>query len=523
MRSLKSLIAVSSFIFIACAEYAPYPNTNSSSIFPTSYKYKPTGSPKANYTSSVYGNNDDDDCVTYVTEIVSATVTTCQAGETVTVNGQTSVVPNPQVVTIYTTLTKTATIYPKHTGGPIPNNGGSPSSQPGYGGQSGSGTAASGSKSGGGNLWSGTFSGSGGSASGPGNPASSPGIVNNSPWLHGGKTPLLSDLIGDGTCYPPGNNPGTGGPYLPGKNPPSSPGGVKTVTSVIGNKTLTSTVYSTYSSSKPSVSSVKTPSNISSSSVNYSKPYSSTSLSKSATITGSSGHSSGSSSGSGTSSHSNPSGSVSTSKPVFPSSSASSVVSPISTSRPSNTTSISSSSARSSLPSSVLSSFKSSATSSASSSSTRSVVSSVISLSTSSSTKSSISSSASSSIVISASRSSSSSSSSSSSASASATACSFWLENMNHQGLAAFNSKPGSYQVFRNVKDFGAVGDGVTDDTDAINAAISSGGRCAPGSCASSTTSPATVRLIIPYSHLDIPNSWRIFLRQGFFVSRLKI
>jgi glucan 1,3-beta-glucosidase len=36
-------------------------------------------------------------------------------------------------------------------------------------------------------------------------------------------------------------------------------------------------------------------------------------------------------------------------------------------------------------------------------------------------------------------------------------------------------------------------GDGVTDDTAAIQAAMSSGGRCAPGSCQSSTTTPAIV------------------------------
>lgn len=71
--------------------------------------------------------------------------------------------------------------------------------------------------------------------------------------------------------------------------------------------------------------------------------------------------------------------------------------------------------------------------------------------------------------------------------------CSYWLEDIRHQGIAAFNADPGAYQVFRNVKDFGAKGDGVTDDTAAIQAAISSGGRCAPGSCPSSTTTPAVV------------------------------
>ncbi|KAG6886032.1 hypothetical protein C0993_005216 [Termitomyces sp. T159_Od127] len=35
----------------------------------------------------------------------------------------------------------------------------------------------------------------------------------------------------------------------------------------------------------------------------------------------------------------------------------------------------------------------------------------------------------------------------------------YWLETIKHQGIAAYNPNPTGYQVFRNVKDFGAKGD----------------------------------------------------------------
>jgi hypothetical protein len=34
----------------------------------------------------------------------------------------------------------------------------------------------------------------------------------------------------------------------------------------------------------------------------------------------------------------------------------------------------------------------------------------------------------------------------------------YWLEDIAHQGISAFHHDPKSYQVFRNVKDFGAKG-----------------------------------------------------------------
>ena len=70
-------------------------------------------------------------------------------------------------------------------------------------------------------------------------------------------------------------------------------------------------------------------------------------------------------------------------------------------------------------------------------------------------------------------------------------ASSWWMSNIARQGTVAFGGQ-GNYKVFRSVKDYGAKGDGSTDDTAAINNAITDGNRCGQG-CDSSTITPAII------------------------------
>ncbi|KAH7027557.1 pectate lyase superfamily protein-domain-containing protein [Microdochium trichocladiopsis] len=68
----------------------------------------------------------------------------------------------------------------------------------------------------------------------------------------------------------------------------------------------------------------------------------------------------------------------------------------------------------------------------------------------------------------------------------------FWMEHLARKGTVPWGDDP-NHVVFRNVLDYGAIGDGVTDDTKAINKAMGTNSTACGKGCNGSTTKNAIV------------------------------
>ena len=85
---------------------------------------------------------------------------------------------------------------------------------------------------------------------------------------------------------------------------------------------------------------------------------------------------------------------------------------------------------------------------------------------------------------------------------------SFWLEQIKHEGTSPFIPNGANWRVFRNVKDYGAKGDGQTDDTQAIQAAINDGNR------ESHHHGRSSMHLCLPFV-VESPKSHKVSLKRG--------
>lgn len=89
----------------------------------------------------------------------------------------------------------------------------------------------------------------------------------------------------------------------------------------------------------------------------------------------------------------------------------------------------------------------------------------------------------------------------------------FWLSSFKgaREGISPFLVDGHDYNVFRNVKDYGAIGDGGTDDTDAFNRAITDESRMGGGKGAGGTTGQPAL-IYVPPGTYKISSSIQLFI-----------
>ncbi|KAB5585857.1 glycoside hydrolase family 55 protein [Coniochaeta sp. 2T2.1] len=88
----------------------------------------------------------------------------------------------------------------------------------------------------------------------------------------------------------------------------------------------------------------------------------------------------------------------------------------------------------------------------------------------------------------------------------------YWYEDINHNGISPFITDGDSWPVFRNIKEFGAKGDGLTDDSKAIQDAINAGNSFAGRSTNSLGTTGQPAVVYFPPGTYLIKNTLQLYV-----------
>jgi glucan 1,3-beta-glucosidase len=88
----------------------------------------------------------------------------------------------------------------------------------------------------------------------------------------------------------------------------------------------------------------------------------------------------------------------------------------------------------------------------------------------------------------------------------------YWYEEIHHNGISPFIPDGNSWPVFRNVKLYGAIGDGLTDDSEAVQDAINAGNNFANRSSNSLGTTGQPAVVYFPAGTYVINNPLQLYV-----------